>query len=162
MDFGFGSGEVSSLVLVEPRIGVAPTIRRRGKAKRSKDMSQTGTIQHYFAKLYTQKEWSTNCENDGATVDGGDGGARKRKTDSWNDGSKQRRMLEKSRRIMVEEIDEPDDQTNSNLGARSETGDGPTDRQGRGASGLEFKSLTRKKVEWSFVIGQDGQKKLYK
>ena len=71
-------------------------------------------------------------------------------------------MLEKSRRTMVEEIDEPDDQTNSILGARSKTGDGPTDRQGRGASGLEFKSLTRKKVECSFVIGPDGQKKLYK
>ena len=89
-------------VLVEPGVGVAPTKRRRGKAKRSKDISQTGTIQHYFAKLCTQKEWSKNWENDGATVDGGGGGAGKRKLDSFDDGSIQQRKLEKSRRTMVE------------------------------------------------------------
>ena len=82
--------------------------------------------------------------------------------DSFDDGSNQQRMLEKSRRTMVEEIIGPDDQTYSILGARSETGDGPTDRQGRGANGLDLKSLTRKKVEWELLIGPNGQKILHK
>ena len=141
---------------------MAPTKRRRGKAKRSKEIGQSGTIQHYFAKLCTQKEWSKDWENGGATVDGGGDGARKRKIDSWNNGSDLRRMLEKSRRLMVEEIEDHDDQTYSILGARSVTGEGTTARQGRGASGLDLKSLTRKKVECSFVIGPDGQTNLYK
>ena len=95
-------------------------------------------------------------------MEGGGGGARKRKMESWTDGSDLRRMLEKSRRLVVEETENFDDQTNSILGARSVTGEGTTARQGRGASGLDLKTLTRKKVECSFVIGPDGQTNLHK
>ena len=147
-------------VLVEPGANVAPTKRRRGKAKRAKEIKPQGTIQTYFAHISKHKVWSKTPEND----DGGGGGARKRKGDFLMDGASQRTQSEKSRRRMVEETPNLDPETNSgtecsfNFGAKSGIGEETTARHEMGENGLELNSLAKKEggmLPWDWTDETD-------
>ena len=142
-------------VLVEPGNKVAPTKRRRGKAKRMIESKQQGKIQQYFVKLYATKDWSDTTENDGAPVDGGGGGAKKRKGDSGIFGSIQQTKSEKSRRLMMQESLVSRQETNF-LGTISEVEGGMTKRLfWEEENGLELNSLTQMKGKCFLGIGPD-------
>ena len=111
-------------VLVEPSNGLAPTKRRRGKAKRR--LTQIGNIRDFFPKLLTTKEWNPAMDMEvGPKVE-----LRKRKALEMLEDHATRTTDAKSRRKMVEETQETKSTTNSLmlLGAKSISGRDPTDR----------------------------------
>ena len=106
-------------VLVDPKKDVAPTKRRRGKAKRSTCSKPQGTIKEYFSLLNVPKEWSTILKNEGTSsastmLEGAR--LRKRKGDDLLvEDLRRQTMSRKSQRLLVED----DGETRMNANSRT-------------------------------------------